>query len=51
MSTPISWDEVADGADGEPLVFDIDDVPARVEELGDLFAETLTLQQHLPSKG
>ncbi|MGB4744177.1 MAG: non-homologous end-joining DNA ligase, partial [Candidatus Microthrix parvicella] len=44
VSTPISWDEVSAGADGEPLSFDIHDVPDRVEELGDLFADTLTLK-------
>ena len=50
VSTPIDWDEVAAGADGEPLSFDIDDVRARVERLGDLFADTLTLKQHLPKR-
>ncbi|MGI9603435.1 MAG: DNA primase small subunit domain-containing protein, partial [Acidimicrobiales bacterium] len=49
VSTPISWDEVADGADGEPLVFEADDVLARVDELGDLFAPTATLEQELPA--
>ncbi|MGE0881505.1 MAG: non-homologous end-joining DNA ligase [Acidimicrobiia bacterium] len=49
VSTPITWDEVQDGADGEdPLVFDAADVLARVEEFGDLFAETATLRQELP---
>ncbi len=47
-STPLTWGEVADGADGEPLVFDSVDVLDRVNEFGDLFAEVLTRQQHLP---
>lgn len=50
VSTPIGWDEVTVGAEGEPLTFDIDEVPSRVERLGDLFAETLTLKQHLPKR-
>ncbi len=49
VSTPISWDEVADGADAEPLSFDPTEVVQRVERLGDLFAETVTLQQELPA--
>ena len=50
VSTPIDWDEVAAGAEGEPLTFDIDEVPARVERLGDLFADTLILKQRLPQR-
>ena len=48
VSTPISWDEVADGAEGEPLVFEAGEALERVTEYGDLFAETLTLEQELP---
>lgn len=48
VSTPISWDEVADGADGAPLVFTAPDVLGRVEQDGDLFAPTATLEQELP---
>lgn len=48
VSTPVSWDEVAAGADGEPLSFEAADVLARVAELGDLFAPTATLEQQLP---
>ncbi|WP_320671353.1 DNA ligase D [Patulibacter defluvii] len=52
VSTPVSWDEVADGADADaddgPLVFTADDVLARVAERGDLFAPLLTLEQELP---
>jgi bifunctional non-homologous end joining protein LigD len=48
VSTPIDWDEVASGAEGEPLIFEAADVLERVEERGDLFAETVTLEQELP---
>jgi bifunctional non-homologous end joining protein LigD len=48
VSTPVSWDEVADAADGEPLTFEAADVLARVEADGDRFAPTLTEVQHLP---
>ena len=48
VSTPLTWDEVADGGDGEVLGYDTDDVLARVEAFGDLFADTVTLQQELP---
>jgi len=49
VSTPLGWDEVSDGADGEPLVFDADEVLERVDELGDLFEPTVTLEQQLPA--
>ena len=49
VSTPLTWDEVADGADGEPLGFEAADVLERIDVHGDLFAETLTLRQQLPS--
>ncbi len=41
VATPVTWDEVAEGAD-DPLALDqfgFEDVLARVEEYGDLFAE------------
>lgn len=47
-STPVTWDEVNAGAQGAPLSFEADRVLARVNELGDLFAPTVTLEQHLP---
>lgn len=47
-SAPITWDEVSDGADGEPLSFTAHEVLDRVEALGDLFAATVTLEQELP---
>ncbi|MCP5028337.1 MAG: hypothetical protein GY929_18835 [Actinomycetia bacterium] len=49
VSTPLTWDEVEQGAAGEPLSFEFDDVLDRVDELGDPFAPTLTLEQELPS--
>ena len=50
VSTPISWDEVADGADGSlDLRFETSDVLDRVDELGDLFEPVLTTEQRLPS--
>jgi bifunctional non-homologous end joining protein LigD len=48
VSTPVSWDEVAAGADGEPLRFEAGEVLARVEEHGDLFAAAVDLVQVLP---
>ena len=51
MSTPLSWDEVADGADGEPLIFEASEVLERIDEFGDLFADTVTVQQQLPTAG
>ena len=48
VSTPVTWAEVSDGADGGPLGFEADDVLARVESLGDLFAPTQHLEQVLP---
>jgi len=48
VSTPVSWDEVADAAEGMPLAFTAGDVLVRVEELGDLFAPTVELIQRLP---
>ena len=49
VSTPISWDEVSDCADGEPLYFEAAEVVDRIDELGDLFAATATLEQELPA--
>jgi bifunctional non-homologous end joining protein LigD len=47
VSTPLSWDEVEEG-DEDALVFEADDVLARVEEHGDLFEPVATLNQRLP---
>ncbi len=49
VSTPLMWDEVSDGADGEPLIYDSVDVLDRIEKLGDLFGDTLVLEQELPT--
>jgi bifunctional non-homologous end joining protein LigD len=51
VSTPVSWDEVADAAEGMPLSFTAPQVLDRVEDLGDLFAPTVTLVQSLPGPG
>ena len=48
VSTPVTWDEVSDCADGTPLSFTAPEVLARVGELGDLFAPAATLVQQLP---
>lgn len=50
VSTPVSWEEVAAGADGESLSFNAASVLERVDRLGDLFAETATLRQQLPGE-
>jgi bifunctional non-homologous end joining protein LigD len=47
VSTPLTWDEVEEG-DPDALVFEADDVLARVEEHGDLFEPVATLKQQLP---
>jgi bifunctional non-homologous end joining protein LigD len=47
VSTPLAWDEVEAG-DADALVFEADDVLARVEEHGDLFAPVAELEQELP---
>lgn len=48
-STPVTWAEVADGAEGEPLVFETSDVLERVDLMGDLFAPVLEVVQELPN--
>ena len=48
VSTPVTWDEVEDAADGAPLSFEAGDVIERVDTMGDLFADALTLEQELP---
>lgn len=49
VSTPVSWDEVTDGAGGEVLSFEPHEVLERIERSGDLFAPTLTREQELPT--
>ena len=48
VSTPVTWDEVSDCAEGAPLSFDSGEVLERVAAMGDLFAEVQTLEQELP---
>jgi bifunctional non-homologous end joining protein LigD len=48
VSTPLDWAEVEAG-DPDALVFEADDVLARVEERGDLFAPVAELRQQLPA--
>jgi bifunctional non-homologous end joining protein LigD len=47
VSTPLDWAEVEAG-EPEGLVFEADDVLARAEERGDLFAPVVELRQELP---
>jgi bifunctional non-homologous end joining protein LigD len=49
VSTPLSWDEVSDARDVDALTFEARDTVARVEQLGDLYAASLTLEQELPA--
>ena len=52
VSTPVTWDEVAaahDAGDASMLVFEASDVLTRIEELGDLWEPTLSVEQSLPS--
>ena len=48
VSTPITWDEINDGAEGEWLGFEAAEVLDRVEQLGDLWSEVPTLEQEIP---
>jgi bifunctional non-homologous end joining protein LigD len=51
-STPLHWDEVEaahDSADPDTLTFEAPDTVARVAELGDLYADNLTVVQELPA--
>jgi bifunctional non-homologous end joining protein LigD len=52
VSTPVTWEEVADcreSGDSERLTFETEQLLARTEEQGDLFAPLLTLGQELPA--
>ena len=52
VSTPVTWGEVERGAhDPDSIRFETADVLRRVDELGDLFAPTVTLKQELPRFG
>jgi bifunctional non-homologous end joining protein LigD len=51
VSTPVTWDEVADAltaADPARLAFEAPEVLARFDASGDLYAANLTLEQRLP---
>ncbi len=51
VSTPVTWEEVEKALkkkDANLLIFESKDVLARVEKMGDLFAEVQTLKQKLP---
>jgi bifunctional non-homologous end joining protein LigD len=50
VSTPVSWEEVAEAADRDTdaLAFTPDDVLARVDDVGDLYEPSLTAAQVLP---
>jgi bifunctional non-homologous end joining protein LigD len=49
VSTPLGWDEVEAATDPDALSFEARDVVDRVEQYGDLYAESLTLEQELPA--
>jgi bifunctional non-homologous end joining protein LigD len=52
VSTPLAWSEVEaalDAGDADALTFEAGDVLARVAQLGDLYADSLTLHQSLPA--
>lgn len=49
VSTPVTWDEVVQCAEGRNLRFEARDVLERVDTMGDLFEPVLTLEQRLPS--
>lgn len=52
VSTPVTWAEVEHAAakhDRHALIFEIDDVLARIETHGDLFAPVATERQELPA--
>ena len=48
VSTPLTWDEVSDIADGDAMAFTSDQVLERVADMGDVFAPVQTLEQELP---
>lgn len=51
VSTPVTWSEVADCAEGKSLSFTTEEVLTRVESMGDLQAPVITLRQELPKLG
>ncbi len=51
VSTPVTWDELADATSADDLTFVAGDVLARVDAHGDLFAPVAELVQELPTFG
>jgi bifunctional non-homologous end joining protein LigD len=52
VSTPVTWEEVEQcAAGGVELRFTSDEVLQRVADVGDLFADVLTVEQRLPALG
>lgn len=54
VSTPVTWEEVEETVakkDPQKLVFEANEVLARVEKMGDLFEPVLKLRQKLPQLG
>jgi bifunctional non-homologous end joining protein LigD len=54
VSTPVTWEEVSscrESRDPELLSFDTQQMLARQDEHGDLFAPLLSLKQRLPALG
>jgi bifunctional non-homologous end joining protein LigD len=49
VSTPVTWEEVAEGAAGRLLSFELDEVIGRIDTFGDLLAPTVTMIQQLPT--
>ncbi len=52
VSTPVGWDEIEAALtndDADALTFEAPDVPARIDERGDLYADALTMHQQLPA--
>src|SRR3712207_9250096 len=49
VSTPLDWDELEAAGSADDLVFTSDEVLARVEERGDLFAPVVEESQELPA--
>ncbi len=49
VSTPVTWDEVQQGAEGYTMSFIAAEVLERIEMLGDLQAPVLSLRQSLPA--
>ena len=49
VSTPVTWDEVSDGADGAEMGFLAETVLDRVSSMGDLFEAAVTTVQQLPN--